>query len=337
MPETLVLLADIGATNARFQIGLGSKLVGELMLLPTADFEDVHSLLQVVASWVTDQGFELSRFDHGLFAVAGPTQASGTIEVTNTGLVFSPQDGEQVLGFAVYLVNDFYAQAWAVPNFTDLHSLGGGLGGGQPRVGVKALLGPGTGLGMATLVPRIHQQNNIVSWQVLASEGGHADLAPGSHLEIELWSLLSQAHGHVSWETVLCGSGLRNLYSVMCTTWGTSSQPLSAADIVDLGRDMEDPVCHQTLETFCGMLGSAAGNLALTVGAVGGIYIGGGIVPRMLEFIDASPFRRRFEERGLLADYAKEIPSYVVLDENPGLMGALQCSLNLDRLNQKPR
>ena len=179
---------------------------------------------------------------------------------------------------------------------------------------VKAILGPGSGLGMATLVPDIAGKLTV-----LPSEGGHGDLAPGSFLEAELWSVLAQSHPHVSWETVLSGQGIVNLYQAMSSVWGIASEPKTAEEIVQEGLSAE-PLCHQTLETFAGLLGGAAGNLALTVGARGGVHqrkycaqVGGHAV--------ASPLRRRFDERGDLSDYAKTIPLFLVMDEHPETVG----------------
>ena len=171
---------------------------------------------------------------------------------------------------------------------------------------------------MATLVPDM--AGNLT---VLPSEGGHGDLAPGSYLEAELWSVLAQTHAHVSWETVLSGPGIVNLYQAMSSVWGMEAAPTSAEEIVQQGLSAE-PLCHQTLETFAGLLGGAAGNLALTVGARGGVYISGGIAPQLVGMLPASPLRRRFDERGDLSDYARAIPLFVVMDEHPGLLGARQ-------------
>ena len=185
---------------------------------------------------------------------------------------------------------------------------------------------------MATIVPRqvaaeVQPAATAakVQWQVIASEGGHADLAPGSHLEAELWSILLQQHGHVSWETVLCGPGLQKLHAAMCALWGVQEDVKTPAEISALGQQMTDPVCHQSLETFCALLGSAAGNLALTVAATGGVYLAGGILPQMLDFLMDSPFRRRFEERGEMREFVKPIPVFVILEPQPGLSGAVHC------------
>ena len=319
------LVADIGATNARFQCCAISDapavvpvLLGEPLVLSTTSYVAQSSLLTDVAAHFA--ALADTQFSSALFAVAGPVTLDGrAVEVVNTGLQVDANEAGQLLSTAVTLVNDFHAQAMAVPFAQRMQQ----LGGGPVLPLVKGVLGPGSGLGMATLVP--NHRADSVHWQVLPSEGGHADLAPSTFLEAELWSILAQNHEHVCLETVLCGNGLMNLYRAMCGLWGSEVEDISAEEISQRGQTMSDPVCHQTLEAFAGFLGSAAANLALTVGARGGIYISGGIAPQMLDFLVNSPLRRRFEEKGDLSDYVKKIPILMVLDPQPGLAGAMHC------------
>jgi len=311
----LDLVADIGATNARFQYALEGALQGEPLILPTTAYADARQMLQDALA-----GLGGESPARALLAVAGPSNQADRIQITNTGLILHAGECGAVLGCETLLANDFFALAHGVPYFSRLEQ----LGGASPRQATKALLGPGTGLGMATLVSAAGAAGKEI-WQVLASEGGHADLAPGTHLEAELWGVLMEHHQHVCWETVLSGRGLQNLYAAMCTLWGMRPGDLSPADITEQGQQMADPVCHQTLETFCALLGAAAGNLAVTVAATGGVYIGGGIVTRMLEFVRASPLRRRFEERGAMSEWIGQIPIMVILEPEPGLLGAARC------------
>jgi glucokinase len=162
-------------------------------------------------------------------------------------------------------------------------------------------------------------------WRVLASEGGHADLAPGNPLEQEVLSVLLARHGSVCWETVLSGPGLKNLYETVALMWGSEPAGLTPEEISAAGVNADDPICHQTLELFFAFLGAAAGNLALTLCARGGVYVAGGIVPTLREFARQSPLRRRFDERAGLEEYVVDIPLYLVLDEYPGLLGAGLC------------
>ena len=325
MSETLYLVADIGATHARFQccyMDAEKQPVwsSEALILPTQDYTNVDQLIaDVTAHWAT------VTFAAGLFAVAGPVDLrSGDVTVLNTGLRLPHKDLQTGFNCPVSCVNDFYAQAHAVPYITEYRTL---LSKVQQAQTVSdavdqpmALLGPGSGLGMATLIPEANQH-----WRVLASEGGHADLAPGSFLEAELWSVLAQEHGHVCWETVLSGPGLVNLYRSINSIWGSKPEPFGPADISAAGLQMTDPVSHQTLETFAALLGSAAANFALTVGARGGVYLGGGLVAKLADFLLASPLRRRFDERGDLSAYATAIPVHLITQSEPGLLGASYC------------
>ena len=305
------LVGDVGATNARFRlVNQQHEWASDLLILPTSQFEKGADLLRAAHAH-----FNSPALAQCVLAVAGPVSPDGSsIQVINTGLSFEQALAQAAIGVPPIFHNDFFAQAKSVRYLKELVQIGGNEG----AEGVKAILGPGSGLGMATLVPEIAGKLTV-----LPSEGGHGGLAPGSFLEAELWSVLAQTHLHVSWETVLSGPGIVNLYQAMSSVWGIESEPKTAEEIVHEGWSAE-PLCHQTLETFAGLLGGAAGNLALTVGARGGVYISGGIAPQLVGMLPASPLRRRFDERGDLSDYARAIPLFVVMDEHPGLLGARQ-------------
>jgi glucokinase len=307
MSDYPLLLADVGATNARF-----AALTSEgraVVVLRTRDFHDAGSLVERAA-----RDLSLDQISRCCFAIAGPVM-DGVGAITNGRLRFEETSLAAQLQAPVLIVNDFQALAMAVPHLSELVQVGGVAGQRGPRV----VLGPGSGLGVAFLLPRGD------AWEVLPSEGGHADLAPGNLLEIEVLSLLHQQHDGVCWESVLSGPGLVNLYHAVCAVWGTRGEDLAAEEISGRGMTAEDPVCHQTLELFLGWLGSAAGNLALTVCARGGVYIGGGIVPALGDFVLESPLRRRFEERAGLAAYVRDIPLHLIREANPGLLGAQVC------------
>ncbi len=310
MADLTFLVADIGATSARFGLG-GADGVRQCVELSTGEFSRADDLVMAAV-----EALDAPSVDAACLAVAGPVQA-GVAKMTNRGqLRFDQLSLSVALGCSVRVVNDFYALALAVPVAQSLTQIGGAAADGA-----KAIIGPGSGLGMAGLIAQ------DVGWLVLASEGGHGDLAPGSPLEVELLSILQRRYGHVCWETVLSGPGLVRLHEVMAELQGAAAPSLSGPEIIALGAGMDDLLCHQTLETFFGLLGSAAGNLALTLCASGGVYIGGGIVPQLVAFAQSSALRRRFEERGALTGYVRNIPLFVMLDEAPGLAGALQCLL----------
>ncbi|MBX3707642.1 MAG: glucokinase [Pseudomonadales bacterium] len=309
MSENTHLVADIGATHTRMALAGPNGRLGPPVRLRTGEHADAVDLLRAglaLLAGATPAGCCL--------AIAGPV-VDGVGRLTNGRLEFDQARLGRELGAPVRVVNDFHALARGLPALRDLHQ----LGGGAPAHGVKAVLGPGSGLGMGVLVP------HGAGWLVLPSEGGHADLAPGTPLEAELVQLLQFEHGHVSWETVLCGPGLVNLYRAMCRLWGTEPEPATPEWITQTGVDAAQPICHQTLEVFFGLLGSAAGNLAVTVCARGGVYLAGGILPQLAGFAAASPLRRRFEERGNMSALVRDIPLYLIRDPDPGLVGALAC------------
>ena len=301
------LVADIGGTHARFAL---ADVEGELIrsvFLATQEMGSAHELVkQALAMLAVEIPARIC------LAVAGPIR-DGRARITNHGAVFDSAELSRSLSSRVLLVNDFVALAHSIPHLRDLRQVGGDAS--TTGHGVKALIGPGSGCGMATLVPIAGQ------YRVFPSEGGHADLAVTNALEVELWSALSRRVPHVCWEAVLSGPGLVNLYTALCEVWGVQPSDLSAAQISAAGVDVADPICHQTLELFFAFLGTAAGSLAVTTMATGGVYVGGGIVPRLVDFAVGSGLRRRFDERGMLTEVVRQIPLYLVLDEMPGLAG----------------
>ncbi|MCY3795736.1 MAG: ROK family protein [Gammaproteobacteria bacterium] len=308
------LVADIGATSARFGLSDRGGVVRHAEFA-TGDFSSAADLLAAAT-----EALEAGVVDSACLAVAGPAMLGRATVTKHPELRFDAAALQDVLGCPVQVLNDFHALAVMAPLAEPMRQVGGVSGDD----GVKAVIGPGSGLGMAGLIP------NDGGWRPVASEGGHADLAPGSPLEQELLGVLQRRHGHVCWETVVSGPGLTRLHQAVAELWGASAEALSPARISALGVSVEDPLCHQTLEIFFGLLGSAAGNLALTFCATGGLYIGGGIIPQLADFASTSPLRRRFEERGELSGYVEPIPIYLMLDPLSGLKGALQCALAAD-------
>jgi len=217
------------------------------------------------------------------------------------------------------VINDFTALALALPviPFERLVQVGGQS---APLFGPKALIGPGTGLGVSGLLPT-HQNDH---WVAIAGEGGHITLAAQNEAEYRVIELIRQRHGHVSAERILSGPGLVDLYGALRQL--QQQAPLdgvSAAEITNWALHDKDPLACQSLEMFAGFLGTVAGDLALTLGARGGVYLGGGIVPRWLGWFESSPFRARFEAKGRYSAYLRDIPVWVInASESPALLGA---------------
>lgn len=309
-----LLLADIGGTNARFAVTDERGALAQVQVFPTASLSDVAGLAALVA-----QHFDLAVLDAASVALAGPVQA-GAGRITNGTLSLEADALAAQLRMPVVLLNDFFALAHGLAGFEQLQTLGGEASLPDQS---RALLGPGTGLGMSVCVPDAGQTDG---WRVLPSEGGYGDLAAGSPLEAEVLALLQEQVRHVCWETVLSGPGLVLLYRTLAQIWGDAQaahdSDVTAAWITEQAHEARVPLCHQTLELFFGWLGAAAGNLALTSYALGGVYIAGGIVPRLAQAAADSPLRRRFEERGALSPLVARIPLHIVMDEYPGLRGA---------------
>jgi glucokinase len=303
-----VVVADIGGTHARLAL-IAAHGVRAVRHYPSAAFENGAAL---VARYLED--LELTGAAGCCVAIAGPV-ADGTGRLTNGRMACDERSLAQVAGSTrVCVINDFTAVGHAVPQLDagELRAIGPNLHGD----GTKAAIGPGTGLGMGIVVP------DRGGWRVLPSEGGHAALAPADPLEAEVLAVLQRHYDFVGWETVLCGPGLVNLYRAVCEVWGCPAELTDAREVTAKAISIDEPVCHQTLEMFCNLLGSAAGDLALTVCATGGIYLAGGILPQMADFLCASGFRRRFEMRGPLTWYVESIPTWLVLETALGLLGA---------------
>jgi glucokinase len=306
------LLGDIGGTNARWawQSAPGAPLQD----ISVMGCEASASLYDAAASYLAARGGEAPR--SACIGVA--TAVTGDdIGFTNSPWSFSISQLKQTLAVQRCLViNDFTALAMSLPTLGegDLRSIGGGQ---AVALAPMALLGPGTGLGVSGLLrtPGGH-------CSALSGEGGHVTLAPTNELESEVLRCLRERHGHVSAERVLSGFGLVNLYQASCDLLGCASRQLEAADITQAAIDASDLACQQAVSLFACFLGNVAGNLALTLGARGGVYVGGGIVPRLGTAFDAALFRQRFEQKGRFESYLQAIPTWVITAATPALLGA---------------
>ena len=307
--DILALVADIGATNARFAL-IGPEGVIEPRILACRH----HATLAGAAeAYLADVKPAKPPLD-GAIAIASPVDGDW-VSVTNNPWSFSITSLKERLGVRrLEVVNDFTAQALAVPllGAEDRRQVGrGSAKGGAPI----AVLGPGSGLGMASLIA------TPGGWLPVPGEGGHATMAPATPQEGRVLDLLREDFGHVSAERVISGDGLCNLHRALTMLAGHPPEPLTAADITGRAQAGEDPVCAEAVAMFCAMLGTVAGNLALTLGAFGGVYIGGGIVPRLGPDFDNSAFRERFEAKGRFRDYLAHIPTSLVTHPLPAFLG----------------
>lgn len=307
------LVADVGGTNARLAL---VDEEGRLKAPKSFHCSDYDSLDAVIAEYLETTAGRL-RPPRAAIAVAGPV-IDGEIEFTNLSWVVSQTELVGTFEFeAVSLINDFAAQALAAPvlEADDLRRIGPELRGAE---GLPiAVLGAGTGFGVAGLA-----RTGLVDTP-LATEGGHAAFAPDDEVEVEVWRRLKARFGRVSRERILSGAGLYDLYGALGEIEGVAA-PLGDEKAVFAAALNGDGLASRTLDRFCEILGGAAGDIALTFGARGGVFITGGIAPRMVERLEAGGFRRRFEDKGRLSDYVKAIPTTLIVHPYAALVGAVR-------------
>jgi glucokinase len=311
MPERLeqTLLGDIGATNARFSLLANGALgpVTEFAVARFAQFPDV------VAAFLNKHG-DQGPVTNALLAVAGPVE-DGRCKLTNCPWIIDGDELRTTFRLAqVRVMNDFAATAHSLPSLTagDLYAIGGGRAvPGAPM----AVLGPGTGLGVAGLVPGAPEP------VVIAGEGGHATVAAASQREDAVIDHLRRQFGHVSAERLVSGAGLETLYQAIAALDQSEVPARDAAQITKAALEGSCRTANAALDMFCALLGSFSGNVALMFGARGGVYIAGGIAPRIVAFMGRSDFRRRFEEKGRLRPYLEAIPSHIIVHPAAAFMG----------------
>lgn len=316
------LVADIGGTNARFGVeDYASGALRAIKCYSVADYPEFQGALYRFLADVAEEGGWRPRPRAACLALACVVD-SATIRFTNSSWVVDRREIDAVLGGgALTLLNDFAAVGYAISDLkpADWHQ----VGGTTPDPGkTVAVLGPGTGLGVCSLVPL------DAGHRVIEGEGGHVDFAPVGEREVALLARLTARFGRVSVERLLSGAGIVNIYRALCDIAGQVPVLDDPAGITAAALAGEERLAVDTLDMFCEILGGCAGNLALILGARGGVYIAGGIVPRFIDFVVASGFRRRFEAKGRFRDYLADVPVRIVTREHLGLLGAAR-KLNL--------
>ena len=308
------LLGDVGGTNARFgwQRHPGAALE-HVHVLPCAEYADIALAIE---AYLARTGVRAPAA--ACIGIANPVTGD-QISMTNHHWSFSIQALQKRLALKqLKVINDFTALALALLSLPDAQRV---QIGGQSACdhSAIALIGPGTGLGVSGLVP--HGEHG---WSPISGEGGHITLAAHTAEEYQVIEHIRQQYGHVSAERILCGQGLVDLHLALTAINGQpTTQAVAPADIVQRALSGQDAACLKTLDMFAGFLGSVAGDLALTLGARGGVYIGGGIVPRLMGWFETSSFRNRFEAKGRFAAYLQDIPVWVIqASESPALWGA---------------
>ncbi len=309
--EQFAIVADIGGTNARFsRVDFSNWHVDKVAVYPCANFPNL-----IAALTYYQESQKLAAIRHIAIAIACPV-IDDLVSMTNFHWQFSIREIKEQLNIAeLQVMNDFTAAAMSLPLLTNEEKIQIGQGTtdlSKPMV----VLGAGTGLGVAHLIPTA---NGFIP---VAGEGGHATWAAQTEQEWFIQRHLAVKYGHVSCERLLSGSGLEAIYLALASYQGKKAELLSAAQISTLALTRQCELAFAAVNQFFASLGCYAGDLALTLGALGGVYIAGGIVPKLLPLIESSSFRARFENKGRSSTFNRQIPTYVITAEQPGLIGA---------------
>ena len=305
------LVADIGGTHARFAVTDGGDgAPTHVRTLKTGSFPGI---VEAIEHYL--EGLLEPRPSGACIAVACPV-GGDKVSLTNNDWAFSIADIQKSLGLHDFqVVNDFKALAAAVPGLAvdERIQIGGGHALDDCPV---SILGPGTGLGVATVT---HMKKG---YAVLDGEGGHVGFAPSNVQETEVLRILGKRYDRVSVERILSGPGISELHSTLAVIDSVTSPELETKSIIEQAVEGSCSRCRETIDVFCGILGSFAGDVALTTGSKGGVYLGGGIAPRIADLLQNGPFRSRFEDKGRMSLYVRSIPTYLITASNPALRGA---------------
>lgn len=315
MPRTRapLLVADIGGTNARlgtarWDAATSMLAITAIRTFACADYRNLAELLQAYLH--ASRTDETIRPSHACLAIAGPLQNNvGTL--TNIGWQVDGAQLAQQLGLDhVQLLNDFGALASGVPYLGNADLLR--IRGAGAAPGPISVVGAGTGFGAALLVP-----NDANGWDLVPTESGHVSFAPTSRREQQVWEFLQGFDRHVCVEHVLSGTGIVNIHRAL----GGAAE-LGPDEISRRALAGSDARCRETIDIFCEVFGSVAGNVALAQGARGGVFLGGGILPKLLPLFEPDTFLARFDAKGIMADYVKALPVALITAEYPALTGA---------------
>ena len=313
---SLRLLADIGGTYARFALQSPGQPARKLRRYRCTDFADI---VTAVRTYYRDAKITARLPRIAAIAVAAPITRD-RIRMTNHPWTFSIEGIRRALDFEILIVvNDFLAIAESIPflKTSEKRKIGGSKGAARAPI---AVVGPGTGLGVGALIPDERHPEDGIVWHAIATEGGHATMVASNERETAVIRRIRRHYSHVSAERCLSGQGLVNLHRALAEIDEAAIPDLPPPAITRRAQN-GDPLAREAITMFCAMLGGMAGNLALTFGALGGIYIAGGIVPKLGSLFDNKLFRRRFAEKGRYRRYLTPIPAYVITHPLPALIG----------------
>ena len=307
-----ILVADIGGTNARFAIAEPHDeriVIRDIQKFRAEDFETIRDAADAYLESIVDKPMR------GCFAAAGPI-INNAVDFTNSHWVLRADEIVRPLGFTEFrIINDFYALAAGVAYLPD-ESFVPVKTGNPIEAAPQLVIGPGTGLGQALIVPMATGQI------VVATEGGHVTFAARTDEEFEVKKFIAREHPRVSVERLLSGRGLVNIHRALCAIEGTQRVSLQADEITKAALTEEYPVAVKAVDMFCAVLGRVAGDAVLATGARGGVVLGGGILPKIQDIFLNSPFNERFCDKGRMTDYVSAVPVKLITEDGAALYGA---------------
>jgi len=324
--KSLVLAGDIGGTKTNLGLFSKGKTRPRLERMESFSSRDASNLESIITRFMDRQDQQITS---ACFGIAGPI-VKGRSKITNLSWVISKDRIKRYFKWRrVRLINDLTATALSVPLLRreEMYFLNETRKG---RAQNLALIAPGTGLGQALLV------YNKGRYIPIASEGGHVDFSPGNEEEVDLWRYMHGRFGHVSIERVLSGSGLYHIYSWLKASGKYKEIPSltkmihemdPAKAITQAALSHKSPICRKALNVFISILGAVSGNLVLTGMATGGVYLGGGIPPKILSAIREGRFMKAFADKGRFKDLLEKIPVRVILNDKAALLGAAHCAI----------
>jgi glucokinase len=309
-------VGDIGGTNTRLALyDPETMALSEIANYANQDFDTIDD---AIAQWLSSSAGPPPEV--GCLAIAAPPFDDDVV-MLNSEWRFSLSKLKRRFALrALRGINDFVGNAYALPHLTgDDYQI---LHEGSPGNGARcATVGPGTGLGGATL------ETNLSMTHATASEPGHMGLSPGTERELAIFQILVPTHGEVYAERLLSGPGLVHLYRALASVNGVTAAAISPAEISRKALDGTCRLCEETIDVFCALLGSICGDYVLATGSYGGLYLAGGITPKILPRLQDSDFKKRFSAKGEMSSQLKRVPLYAITTPVLGLIGAANAPL----------
>lgn len=315
------LVGDIGGTNARFAlVEKGGLTLHHIEVLACQDYQNFDDALQSYYQKCAVKAPEIA-----CISFACPIEEE--IKMTNNHWAFNVEKMQKKLKLKQFkLLNDFTAMAYGTLFVADANKVLIQAGDDKYADTSRLVIGPGTGLGVSSLISvKEHSSTGSRGWQAVATEGGHMTFAPQTELELQVLQHLQAKYQRVSAERILSGDGIVALYIALCDIKKSPVQYTNAAQVTHAALavgEQANPLAALTLHTFCEILGAVTGDLVLAQGARGGVYLCGGILPRIEAFFQQSQFTQQMCNKGRMSDYLSSVPVWLCAAKYPGLLGA---------------